>query len=77
MDENESGDNEEICDEEESNDNKNKTLHVKLAYNLARINSNYEMETDTSIGSNTNKNKEHEFRDGEMITFDSTTDKRL
>ena len=42
MYENELGNNEEVCDDEYSDDYRNKTLHVKLAYNLSRINYNYE-----------------------------------
>ena len=56
---------------------KNKTLHGKSADNLARTHLNSEMETYSSIVSDTNTTKEHGFRDDEIVTFEDSTVKSL
>ena len=41
--------------------------------NLAWLNFNYEAETDSFFGSDTNTTKENEVRDDEMVTFENKT----
>ena len=53
------------------------TLHGKLTVSLSRMHFNYETETYSFIGADTNTNKDHEYGYDKMVTFDDTTVKRL